>query len=646
MKRVSTILGLLALTFLFALVPWGCSDDDDTPTNGEVDTDPPAVVSVTALDASNVEVVFSEAVEKASAEDSDNYVFIEEAAAPPSPGDLLPRAVGDTLHVATSVLGGDGRTVTNTLWDPMNDAPYGYEISGVKDLSGNTITDPVGGGFDGSTDPDQTPPTINSHIPASGATGVPVAQSVRIEFSEAMNYNSVVGAFSWTGGGGQVSWDVDTREQNQFEFSPQELLAQNTQYTITVSGSATDLAGNHLTQTSWSFRTTTSNDNDPPTLVSTTPADGTTSVPVSTNITLQFSEAINSSGLDYILVTPEIGDGTDSWSPDGSTITFNPNDDLLSDTQYTFLFPQGAITDLAGNPMEESEIVVFTTASSLESGRIAGRLSGDPGTAAANPADAVVLISSVFIFDYENEGPPPIEGAAIAGTGGNYSVPNLIDGTFWPVAMKETNGDGDLDPDLGDAVGAYGVDFGTGDDSADSVVVTEGSQESGIDFPLIDPSAISGEVSYGGTMYGDSWFQYDFYVGLFDEDPSGGGVEPITGTEGELLGFDPEYVLHQFDNQFSDGTYWVGAYLDVDYSGTYDPAVDPAAYYMDGASIGTVTVANGSDAFAIDIVLLDPEPGASQQAGWRIPPRDPALEARAQEWRRLSEFLKRALESR
>ncbi len=645
MKSTLMILALVAAACLMAFAPTGCSDSDSPADGGDPDATPPGVVSVTALDARHIEVVYDEEVDENSAEDGDNYLFIDASTAANSFD--APAAPGDTLHVASVVLDNDGITATASLWSLMGDLPYDYAITGVRDLSGNAITDGASGSFDGSAASDNTPPEVVSHVPAAGATGVPVGQTVAIEFSEAMDYNSVAGAVSWTGGGGDVSYEFDADESHIYFLQPQEILQRNTTYTVTIDGGAMDIAGNHLAQTSWTFRTTSVIDNTSPTLVSTTPADGASNVPVSTNIRLQFSEAIDPAGLDNILVTPDISDGTDSWSSDGSTITFDPDVDLEDDTQYVFLFPQGAISDLAGNGMEESVSFRFTTGSSFESGRVAGQLTGDPGTAAADPAGAIVLISSVLLFEYEGEEDPPIEGTDIAGTNGVYNVTGLADGMYWPVALMETNGDGRLETDLGDAVGAYGVDFGTGDTSADSVIISGGAPATGIDFPLIDPSVIAGEVSYGGSEFGDTWWQYDYYVGIFDEDPTGGGgIEPITGTDGASLGNDPKYAVHQFDAGLTPGTYYVGAFLDVNRNDTYDPAVEPAGFYMVGGSIATVTIANGSDVFDVDIEMADPALNSGTRTGWNIPVLNGDNAARAEQWRLLRAHIDRALAAR
>lgn len=172
MKRLSTMLAVLFSASFLVLLAYGCSDDDPTGGNREVDTTPPGVASVTAVDALHVAVVFNEAVEKNSAEDTDNYLFIEGPS--PSPyTELVTASPGDTLLLASAVLGGYRRTVTITSWSDMADAPYNYQVTGVKDLSGNTIATAVSGGFDGSADPDLTSPTVVSQTPASGATGVP-----------------------------------------------------------------------------------------------------------------------------------------------------------------------------------------------------------------------------------------------------------------------------------------------------------------------------------------------------------------------------------------------------------------------------------------------------------------------------------------
>ena len=64
MKSTLTILALIAAACLMAVAPTGCSDSDSPADGGDPDTTPPGVVSVTALDATHIEVVYDEKVEE------------------------------------------------------------------------------------------------------------------------------------------------------------------------------------------------------------------------------------------------------------------------------------------------------------------------------------------------------------------------------------------------------------------------------------------------------------------------------------------------------------------------------------------------------------------------------------------------------
>jgi hypothetical protein len=100
---------------------------------------------------------------------------------------------------------------------------------------------------------DTTPPTVTSHTPASGATGVPTTTTVTATFNEAVQPATIqmqlaAGTTTVTGG---TTYDSATRTAT---FTPSAALAASTSYTATVSG-AKDLAGNTMATVSWSFTT-------------------------------------------------------------------------------------------------------------------------------------------------------------------------------------------------------------------------------------------------------------------------------------------------------------------------------------------------------------------------------------------------------
>jgi uncharacterized repeat protein (TIGR02543 family) len=93
-----------------------------------------------------------------------------------------------------------------------------------------------------------------------------------------------------------------------------------------------------------------------PTLASSNPADGATSVLTAANITLNFSEPIvKGTGSISIVPTGTPGSATvldvasGSVGVSGSTLTINPPDDLLPNTAYHLLVGSSAVKDATGN---------------------------------------------------------------------------------------------------------------------------------------------------------------------------------------------------------------------------------------------------------------------------------------------------------
>ena len=585
----------------------------DSPTGGggTVDTTPPGLASVTAVDRNHLQVSFTEPVEDQTAEVSEFYRIVERAplqAESASPGDPVP--------VNSAVLSEDDKTLVLTTSTPMQNVPYDLFVSGVEDVAGNRIVNEVSSSFTGSNTPDETSPVILWRSPLPNTTDVPIGQAVVVQFSESMDYSSVLSAFSWTSAAGAVAWQASSDNNARFAFAASEPLDRNTNYTVSLGAEARDWAGNPLASTTWAFRTTAQIDNTPPALVSSSPADGATHVPVTANLSMTFTEALQPY-VEEVLVSPQTSDGVLAWSPDGRTFTFDPYDDLLADTQYSVLIPPGGVEDLSGNGSTEVIAVVFTTGSSIASGSFAGALGGDPGSSAAsNPTGALIVAADRTPFA---EGDFGIAGSGIAGSGGSYSVGQLPDGTYWPFAVMETNGDDRMNPELGDAFGVYGVDFASQTGEPDSLTILVGSDLAGIDFDLFDPVALSGSVVYEGSMYPECC--YTFFVGVFDTtgfDPGNPiASTPLYGTEGGIPNY-PEWYVNQFDHGLVPGTYYVGAYMDANFNSTPD-AGDPMALYESAGVPIQVTLDHGSDVLGITLRLQDPVPGRAKSlrsAAW------------------------------
>lgn len=598
----------IMLVLIVAVAFAGCSDSSSPTDEGKTDTTPPAIASVTALDAQHIDVEFDEALDRTTAERRDNYTIVEVA-----PVLAYGTSPGDTVHVGTAALDEDGLTVHIATENTMQDVPYELRVLDVKDKSGNAISTQATQAFTGSNTADTTPPTIVSRTPSPGQTGVGVGQSVTVQFSEPMNNGSVYNAFSWTGGGGSVPWSMDQQDNNTFLFTPSLALQTGTTYTIMISATAEDWSGNALSPVSWNFTTTSQTDTTPPRLVSSTPSNGATNVSVSTNLQLTFSEAVEPSSLDQVIITPDVGGGVESWSNGGRTVTFDPDVDLASDTQYSMLLFPGSFRDLAGNGNEESFTITWTTGSALATGGFSGTIGGPGSADAPGPGGAFVIAADRNPFG-------PDDDFGVGGTGavaanGSYTVGNVPAGTWWPLGALDSNGDDIIDPGLGDAFGLYGVDFAAMTGEADTVVVST-SVVTGIDFDLFDSSAIAGTVTYTGSAFTGG---YTLYVGAFDTtgfDPNN-IPQPDYGTAAYWPD-DPSYAVSTFENGLMDGTYYVGAFLDGNDNGSLDPG-EPSNLYGGAMTPTPLTIENGSDALGVDIELADP-PAFTGTVQWTATP--------------------------
>ena len=638
----------------------GCeSTSPEENGGGGGDTTPPELSSVTPTDYAHIEVSFNEAVDELTAEYRNNYAIHRYGFTALSESDIPKSSLdwGDTLHVDSSVLQADGESVLLSVSPMIVGGTYHLIADNVKDDSGNAMTGPDTLNFIGVSTPDETPPEIINRTPYPGETGVGIGQSVVVTFSEPMDWSSVQDAFSWTGPGAvNVPFDMSNMDANIFFFTPLSPLGYNTLYTVEFAAStAEDYSSNYLDATSWSFTTTNIPDTNPPTIISTTPADGATNVSVDVIMQIEFSEPIDPFSMEEgsIIVTPEMGDGIVTWTDGGSTLNFEPDDPLLDDTAYSLVIVEGAVRDLAGNPLSGNYSVNFSTGASLPTGGYSGTIAGDPhSTAASNPEGALSIAFMVnMITGGGDEGPPPIGGFDMVGSDGSYEIGLLEDGTYWPGCMMDTDGNGEINPDLGDAIGLYGVDFTTleGEPEPDSVIVAGGATYTDIDFGIYDPIAIWGRVEYGGSLYTADLHTYNYYVGLFDTttfDPE--SLDPEYGTEGSSIVYNDEFIVHEFDDGLVEGTYYIGAYLDVNYNYSYDPETDPAGFYEIGGEMAYVTVENGEDSGdGIVVVIEDPTVLASpnmRAISWtRVSATDSRMSPRL---RALIDNLKRALEER
>ena len=114
------------------------------------------------------------------------------------------------------------------------------------------------------------------------------------------------------------------------------------------------------------YKITSAADGTPPTVVSTKPADAATGVEVTSQVTADFSEAVQNPTVTtstFNLKTNNINvPGSVTLSQDGKKATFTPSPSLVASTPYTATITTG-VKDLAGNGLASNKVWSFTTAS-------------------------------------------------------------------------------------------------------------------------------------------------------------------------------------------------------------------------------------------------------------------------------------------
>jgi hypothetical protein len=192
---------------------------------------------------------------------------------------------------------------------------------------------------------DTVAPTVVSSSPESAASNVSRHPAVlTATFSEDVARTSIVFTL------GDVSGDVNYNKADftaSFILSAQSNLEPETEYTASIS--AKDLAGNPMSQAyTWSFTTGewgTIPDTTPPSVISTSPANGASNISINVTISSLFSEVIDETTLEFTLDGLA---GSVSYDQSSSIATFTPGSHLASNTSYTASI---SAEDLAGNPM-------------------------------------------------------------------------------------------------------------------------------------------------------------------------------------------------------------------------------------------------------------------------------------------------------
>lgn len=302
-----------------------------------------------------------------------------------------------------------------------------------------------------------TVPSVISTDPTSGATNVPINQKIIATFSEAMNPATITAAGTFTlvvtAGGANVPGTVTyVAASNTATFAPTTNLLPGIQYTAEITMAAQSAAaGNSLAADYiWSFTAGLTTDTTAPTVISTIPLSGATSVPTNQILSVTFSEVMDSATITatgtFTLAVSGVGGATVSGTVGyaGTIATFTPSSALTPSTQYTAMISTAA-EDLSGNALVANFMWSFTTGTGPDSTSPTITLTSPASGAMAVPLNAAVsatfskpmnplTITAPGTFTLAVAG---VGGAAVAGNVAYDSVSQIA--TFAPSANLATN---------------------------------------------------------------------------------------------------------------------------------------------------------------------------------------------------------------
>ncbi len=235
-------------------------------------------------------------------------------------------------------------------------------------------------------------------------------------------------------------------------------------------------------------------------VVSSTPSEGKTGVATTTSINITFSAAIDTSqhfgfngwALDVFDISPsnDITINSVTYSKDLKTAIFNVTNTANVDFSWIILTARSN----SGQYLDKPFVLNYSTSSSGGTNTVSGTLTYN-GTHPHNAVIGLTTTPPTYLSNplkissgtgastsSVNIGGAPIilYSTNVSGTDGTYTIKNVRNGTYYPIAIEDVNSDGNFNLLNGDAAGYLDANH---DGNPDSIKV-DNANISNIDFPL------------------------------------------------------------------------------------------------------------------------------------------------------------------
>jgi hypothetical protein len=254
---------------------------------------------------------------------------------------------------STAVFTASGMFADNTTYEAR-------VTTGVKDLIGNALQEDYVWAFStGAT----ILPVVISTSPNNLETGVAFNKVITATFSVPMDQSTInATSFTLKNAGVAVLGSVSGNGTGA-TFTPNAALNPFTVYTANITMAVKNEDGSALAKdTTWTFTTT----DIIPVVLTTDPTNGASLVPLDKTVSVIFSAAMNPATITTTSFTLKRSGVSVVGVVDyiGTTATFNPNNDLLSNTVYTATI-KATVKNTNGAALAKDTVWTFTTATVL-----------------------------------------------------------------------------------------------------------------------------------------------------------------------------------------------------------------------------------------------------------------------------------------
>src|SRR5271166_2940023 len=282
---------------------------------------------------------------------------------------------GTTSITGSVTLSNDGLSLT--FAPSQNLAATTTFTVAVTNVAGGQTSPEFQSTFTTGSSTDAVAPQIVQTSPQSGSTSIPTSAPVVVQFTKPMDPATLMPtsqSFNVTDdvSGQLVSGTVQVDPTGTIAtFVPQQALAVDHQFQVTLSSTTQDSSGNGLSGsgTSFSFTTAFAPDTTSPRVLGVSPANGATAVPTNALVVLTFSKPLDPISVTTSFQVESAGQpvaGGIALSNGNEQITFTPQGGLAGNTTYSVVVP-AQITDVGGLALSNPATYTFVTGSATDS---------------------------------------------------------------------------------------------------------------------------------------------------------------------------------------------------------------------------------------------------------------------------------------